>query len=1140
MSLFISRTFRQRDRAAAPLALPAGKVPVPSAAEARELDAALAGLAGDGTDGSPGTPGELAALSLLDDLYQRILDDHLQNRDATLMSRLLAVLRSRVGLDLLDRLLLGFAEEYLGARISGLSLWAEGPVPGVGEDLDRKGILRQMLVFWLLQTNPAARPIVRHTHAAPLLEIPALREIVEVMAEVLDREPGFGTEEGSLWGLLRRPQEVSPDSLSGQLVRLREIWPESVGDLVDRLDVFLGVLAEEQAPRFGPGPGPPQEVPSFEDLGEEVRFSSDQNWMPSLVLVAKHTLVWLHQLSEVHERAIERLDQIPEEELGRLAELGFNGLWLIGLWERSPASSRIKQKCGNPEAASSAYSLMRYRVAEELGGEEALGRLREGAARHGMRLAADMVPNHTGLDSDWMVDRAEWFIRQSSSPFPAYSFHGENLSSRPEIGVYLEDHYFDRSDAAVVFKRVDHRTGETTFVYHGNDGTSTPWNDTAQLDYLNPEVWPAVIDTIVEVAKRFPIIRFDAAMTLTRKHFQRLWYPAPGTAGDIPSRAEHGMTTEAFRRAMPQEFWRQVVDRVAQEAPNTLLLAEAFWLMEGFFVRTLGMHRVYNSAFMNMLRDGETGNFRRLIEETLLFDPGILQRYVNFMSNPDELSAIEQFGDGDRYFGTCVVMATLPGLPMFGHGQVEGWREQYGMEYRRSYHQEPVRRDLEQRHLQQIAPLLHRRDQFAGVEDFRLFAMNTDGGDLQSDVLAYSNGSGDRSSLVLFNNSDHPVRGRLKTSAPGRVVNPAGSDEPETVEIGWALDLAGAEFWSARDRLTDSEFLFDSEAVLQGGLELELAPWESRVLVDFAPAGMTAEWARRVHDHLGCRGATSLAAVRTDLALEPFRRTLLEALDPALTERLMSPFEPLEAEVEGEPEPPPGLRRPVEHLCQRWGLEGSEADRRVAALETMLGESGRSMPSKDRLAETVGEGYRRALVRQPETLPTVFSWVLLTLLLDAVRREMPGESQLDWRLEESLGPLLQSSGGHPDANVRCLAVLEQAMRLGWGRQAELPPAPQTLQHQILNDEDLRLILGVNQFEGREYLSREALETLLDLRLWLECLAWEASGEDEVQVQKAISQWSRALEQFALDAEASRYQTDQLGVVVVDPISDPES
>jgi len=57
---------------------------------------------------------------------------------------------------------------------------------------------------------------------------------------------------------------------------------------------------------------------------------------------------------------------------------------------------------------------------------------------------------------------------------------------------------------------------------------------------------------------------------------------------------------------MPNEFWREVVDLVRNGAPDTLLLAEAFWLMEGYFVRTLGMHRVYNSAFMNMLKDEKT------------------------------------------------------------------------------------------------------------------------------------------------------------------------------------------------------------------------------------------------------------------------------------------------------------------------------------------------------------------------------------------------------------------------------------------------------------------------------------------------------------------------------------------------------
>ena len=119
----------------------------------------------------------------------------------------------------------------------------------------------------------------------------------------------------------------------------------------------------------------------------------------------------------------------------------------------------------------------------------------------------------------------------------------------------------------MVFKRVDHATGDARLIYHGNDGTHMPWNDTAQLDFLKPETREAVIQTILHVARMFPVIRFDAAMTLAKKHFQRLWYPEPGKGGDIPSRAGNGLSRHDFDKAMPTEFWREVVDRVAREAP---------------------------------------------------------------------------------------------------------------------------------------------------------------------------------------------------------------------------------------------------------------------------------------------------------------------------------------------------------------------------------------------------------------------------------------------------------------------------------------------------------------------------------------------------------------------------------------------
>ena len=198
---------------------------------------------------------------------------------------------------------------------------------------------------------------------------------------------------------------------------------------------------------------------------------------------------------------------------------------------------------GNADAVASAYSLDDYRIADDLGGEAAYADLRDRAWARGIRLASDMVPNHMGIDSSWVVEHPEWFLSLPEPPYPAYTFSGADLSSDERVGIVLEDHYWNDSDAAVVFKRFDRRTGETRYVYHGNDGTSFPWNDTAQLDFLNPEVREQVIQTILEVARRFPVIRFDAAMVLAKKHIQRLWWP----------RARAGRRDPVARRARDPE-----------------------------------------------------------------------------------------------------------------------------------------------------------------------------------------------------------------------------------------------------------------------------------------------------------------------------------------------------------------------------------------------------------------------------------------------------------------------------------------------------------------------------------------------------------------------------------------------------------
>ena len=423
-----------------------------------------------------------------------------------------------------------------------------------------------------------------------------------------------------------------------------------------------------------------------------------------------------------------------------------------------------------------------------------------------------------------------------------------------------------------MFKRFDRRSGEVRYVYHGNDGTSFPWNDTAQLNFIDPVVREQVIRTILDVARRFPIIRFDAAMVLAKKHVERLWWPQPGAGEGIPSRAEHALPRREFDARMPVEFWREVVDRVAAEVPGTLLLAEAFWLLEGYFVRTLGMHRVYNSAFMHMLRDENGAGYRKVIKETIEFDPEILKRYVNFMSNPDEATALEQFGKGDKYFGVATVLATLPGLPMLGHGQVQGFGEKYGMEFRRATLDERPDAGLVERHAREIFPLLHRRAWFAEAHDFLLYDFVTDAGVVDEDVFAYSNGSGPHRSLVVYHNRFASTTGNIRQSAPYARKGPDGSKRQVRRSLGQGLGLPNepGAFVVFRDSRTGLESLYSCREIWERGLRLSLDAYASRVFWELREVrdGSAGQWAR-LAERLGGAGVPSLDEAMRELQLEP-------------------------------------------------------------------------------------------------------------------------------------------------------------------------------------------------------------------------------------------------------------------------------
>jgi glycosidase len=1151
--------------------------------------------------------GALYAMGMIDELNHALVARFRKEKDPEVLKAAVQWLTQHADSEQVEKLLRTFTEKFPNIDVYRGKMTAAEWLAKATEGMpNREAAVEELLLLWLANINPAFKVFRELYSDTPLREQTIYGKATETLPEYFKTRPKLAPEVGSLLDALEAPMKASPDSLTGQLDFIRAHWTPYLDTDLKRLLLAIDTVREEDLAiwmRFHP-PGPDwhrhgapgrggegfvgDEYIGFEDqwyidaegkrrrryaadyqapLNEYEAFSADQAWMPNVVMVAKSTYVWLEQLSKKYGRHIHRLDQIPDEELRILAERGMTALWLIGLWERSVASRTIKRLRGHHDAVASAYSLKRYEIAEDLGGDAAYDYLRHRAAHYGVRLASDMVPNHMGIDSDWVIEHPEWFLYRWESPFPSYSFNGPDLSTDSRVEIKIEDHYYDQSDAAVVFRLRHHANGATRYVYHGNDGTTFAWNDTAQIDYSQAYVREQVIQAILHVARLFPIIRFDAAMVLAKRHVQRLWFPLPGAGGSIPSRAENAMSQEEFDALMPHEFWREVVDRVAAEVPGTLLLAEAFWLLEGYFVRTLGMHRVYNSAFMNMLRDEENSKYRSYLKKTIEFDPDILKRYVNFMSNPDERTAIDQFGSGDKCFGVATLLATLPGLPMFGHGQVEGYTERYGMEYKQAKMEEWPNEGLVARHMHEIAPLLKRRRIFAESANFVLYDFWTGYGTVDENVFAYSNRNGSERSIVLYNNGYGSTHGTIHISAASM---DKGSGElrqrslAEGLNVGWDESIV----LRYRDHARGLEYLRRATDIHRYGMTFDLRGYQYAVLLDWQELRPTAEhpW-DRLCDSLNGAGVYNLDEALSLLRLRPLHEALEHALHPGalrvvaeLGRGLLNQAYPKTAGT--------AVRGEKAVVAPAQDRERTEQERRVKSAEERpelsqfeqlrLGDWLQSVDSFAwRAAETLQVHAAEEFVREfRESLVPMVSAALRLPLLErrfttvwpgSVRMVLPNwepgaPTQRTWapamawvllrslpvqrpeeifdrlQLRRALGAIFSTSGLEGEDNWRAAARVR--VLLAHGGQ----PLEKTVSSRAFwDDADVRWLAGVNESGGKTYFNQEATDELLTWMMLPSLMEATESEYAEPRLQRIETVLGRAREA----AKKSGFELDRL-------------
>ncbi|HEX4155842.1 MAG TPA: alpha-amylase family glycosyl hydrolase [Acidobacteriaceae bacterium] len=1210
MEFHISRAVRDQTKIDDLLFSYTGNVVFANVTAARKLAQALNEARGADVDPAKTIhAGALYAMGLIDELNHALIARYRKDIDPAVLREAFRWLTSHAEPAQVDRLLREFSARFPNTPIYRgevtVEEWLAQSTEGMAH---REAALEELLLLWLANINPAFKPFRDLYADTELREKTIYGKATETLPEYFNTRPKLAPEVGSLLDALRAPMLASPESLTGQLDFIRVHWTPYLGKDLKRVLLAIDTLREEDLAiwlRFHP-PGPDwhrhgapgrggegfvgDEYIGFEDqwitdasgrrrrysadyqapLNEYEAFSADQAWMPNVVMLAKSTYVWLEQLSKRYGRHIHRLDHIPDEELRALADRGMTALWLIGLWERSVASRTIKRLRGHSDAVASAYSLKRYEIAEDLGGDAAYENLRHRAAHFGLRLASDMVPNHMGIDADWVIEHPDWFLSRWESPFPSYSFNGPDLSTDSRVEIKIEDHYYDQSDAAVVFRLRHHADGATRYMYHGNDGTTFAWNDTAQMDYSKAHVREQVIQAILHVARLFPIIRFDAAMVLAKRHVQRLWFPLPGAGGSIPSRAENAMSQEEFDALMPHEFWREVVDRVAAEVPGTLLLAEAFWLLEGYFVRTLGMHRVYNSAFMNMLRDEENAKYRSYLKKTIEFDPDILKRYVNFMSNPDERTAIDQFGSDDKYFGVATLLATLPGLPMFGHGQVEGYTERYGMEYKQAKMEEWPNEGLVARHMHEIAPLLKRRRIFAESANFVLYDFWTDFGTVDENVFAYSNRNGSERSIVLYNNSYGTTHGTLHISAAA-MDKGSGELRQRSLADGLGVGWDESVVLRYRDHARGLEYLRRATDIHRHGLTVDLRGYQYEVLLDWHELRSTAEqpW-DRLCDSLNGAGVYSLDHALSRLRLRPLHEALEQALHPgalrvvaelgrellragdATTAAKLSDKVVSQAKME--------LPKPAARVSAERAAAADEAKRRMELsaheqlrlADWMLSAESFGWHASEILKPQTSEAFVRAFRRElqplvaaalrlpvlereftPEwpaavrsllpscepgapverTWAPVLAWALLRSLPDG---DAPAKAFDQLQLREALGAIFSTSGLEGEDVWRGAARVRVLLAHGSQGLAESVRA-----RAFWDDADVRWLAGVNESDGRTYFNQEATDELLTWMALPSLVRAAESSEPVTSLRKIEEQLAAARE----DAKAAGFELE---------------
>jgi hypothetical protein len=258
---------------------------------------------------------------------------------------------------------------------------------------------------------------------------------------------------------------------------------------------------------------------------------------------------------------------------------------------------------------------------------------------------------------------------------------------------------------------------------------------------------------------------------------------------------------------------------------------------------------------------------------------------------------------------------------MLGHGQWEGQRERYGMEYRAPRTSDPISIDHVERYDREIAPLLRARHLFAGVADFRWFDAKGGSKAARESAYAFSNAAGSARSLVIALNSDAAAELTIHHASPAVAPSsslagvPASPLPASTIADRLGVAASAGDVVELRDAITNRSLLVSTASLVRSGLTVRLPAF-----------GRVAFWGVAQHHSTASEPWGDLAAQASgELLHDPV--AALAALTSGGT-----PADALSARIE-EPTGTPATGR--KRVTERKPASGeSTADPRLLTTET--------------------------------------------------------------------------------------------------------------------------------------------------------------------------------------------------------------